>query len=142
MLRDGDWMPWPWTTASHQSDETYLEIRPHNGEAVASIPIEEGAAVWQGILPEGFLAFLPAKQAYAGGITLAMSRLVGQQHLEQARLFANSVQILAQTFNIPVPRYIVVVPYLNNLIWNGDFVLVIAAESISSVLSSGFIGRM
>ncbi len=124
LLRDGDWMPWPWSTGPHQAAENSLVIHPHGAEAVASVPLENGMAVWQGTLPEGLLVFLPDKQVESGRITLAMSGLASRQHLEQARLFANAATTLAQLFETPLPHYVVVLPYLNKVIWSGDFVLV------------------
>jgi hypothetical protein len=124
LLRDGDWIPWPWSTGPHQAAVNYLVIRPQGAEAAASVPLENGAAVWQGLLPEGLLVFLPGQQVETGDITLAMSRLVGRQHLEQARLFASAARRLAQLFEIPTPRYVIVLPYLNKVIWSGDLVLI------------------
>jgi hypothetical protein len=124
LLRDGDWMPWPWSTGPHQAAENSLVIRPHGAEVVASVPLENGMVVWQGTLPEGLLVFLPGKQEDTGSITLAMSGLASRQHLEQARLFANAVSTLARLFDTPLPRYVVVLPYLNKVIWSGDLVLV------------------
>jgi hypothetical protein len=124
LLREGDWMPWPWSTGPHQAAENSLVIRPHGAAVVASVPLENGTALWQGTLPEGLLVFLPGKQEDTGSITLAMSGLTGRQHLEQARLYANAAGTLARLFDTPLPRYVVVLPYLNKVIWSGDLVLV------------------
>jgi hypothetical protein len=125
LLRDGDWMPWPWSTLPHQALENHLEIRPQGAAAAAAIPLVNGAANLEGSLPEGLLVFLPGKQvAAAGGIILAMSPLVGRQHREQARLFSAAASTLADLFDTPPPRYAIVVPYLSKLIWSGDLLLV------------------
>jgi hypothetical protein len=124
LLRDGDWMPWPWSSAPHQARENHLTIRAQGGEVVASAPIQNDQAVWQGALPEGLVVFLPAKKIQAGNMTLAASPLVGQQHLQQAGLFAEAAARLASLFNAPVPRYVVVVPYLSELVWSGELLLV------------------
>jgi hypothetical protein len=124
LLRDGDWMPWPWSSAPHQARENHLTMRAQGGEAVASVPIQNGQAVWQGPLPQGLLAFLPAKKIEVGNMTLAASPLASQQHLQQAGLFAEAATRLASLFNAPLPRYVVVVPYLSELVWSGDLLLV------------------
>ncbi len=66
LLRDGDWMPWPWTSTPHQAGQNSLTIRPVGGEAVAARPIQEGAVTWKGDLPKGLVAFLPSKQISPG----------------------------------------------------------------------------
>jgi hypothetical protein len=124
LLRDGDWMPWPWSTTPHQARDNHLTIRPKGGEVVASIPMQNGQAVWEGLLPDGLLVFSPAKKIEVGEMTIATSPLVGQQHLEQAGLFAEAVAKLASLFNTPAPGYVMVVPYLNELVWSGDLLLV------------------
>ena len=124
LLRDGDWMPWVWTTGPHLAGENYLEILPQGAPAAASTPLKGGAAVWQGTLPEGLLVFLPGKQLQAGYSTLVMSRLVGTQHQAQARRYANAAQLVAEQFDIPAPRNVIVLPYLNKLVWSGDLLLI------------------
>lgn len=124
LLRDGDWMPWIWTTSPHLAAENTLEIHPRGGRAVASTPLQDGAAVWQGSIPEGLLVFLPGKQISAGYSTLVISRLAGTQHQAQARRYASAAQVVAEQFEIPAPRYVVVLPYLNKLVWSGDLLLI------------------
>lgn len=123
LLRDGDWMPWPWVTGPHQGEENSLVIRPRGGEAVASTPMQEEMASWEGLLPQGLLAFLPGKQIQVGDLWLAASPLVGEQHLQQAHLFATSAAQLAYLFEAQPPRYVIVAPYLSEVIWNGDLLL-------------------
>lgn len=124
ILRDGDWMPWPWTTQPHQARDNYLEIRPQGAEAAASIPLVDGAAVWTGEIPEGLLVFLPGKKFGAGGTTLAISPLAGRQHMERAGLYAGAAAKLADLFNVEPPEFVVVLPYLSKLIWSGDLLLI------------------
>lgn len=124
LLRDGDWKPWPWTTQPHQADENYLAVRAQGGEAVASVPMEDGAAVWEGRLPDGLLAFLPDRQTTVAGMTVAVSPLAGTLHQEQAKLFAEAAGQVAALFAALPPRYVVVAPYLSNLVWSGELLLV------------------
>ena len=124
LLRDGDWMPWPWSTLPHQARQNYLEIRPSGAEAAASVALVNGAAVWQGIIPKDLVVFLPGKQVNSGGATLALSPLTGRQHLGRAALFSTAAAELAGLFGIEQPRTVVVVPYLNQLSWSGDLLLI------------------
>ncbi len=124
LLRDGDWMPWPWSTLPHQAGQNYLEIRPRGGEAAASMALQDGAAIWQGRLPEALLVFLPGKQVRAGGTALVISPLASRQHLERARLFAATAGTLARLFDTAAPQNVVIVPYLNKMIWSGDLLLI------------------
>ena len=85
LLRDGDWMPWPWSSMPHQAGQNSLTIRPVGGEAAAAHPIQDGAVTWEGMLPKGLVAFLPAKQMTSGATTLAVSPLAGSQHIARAQ---------------------------------------------------------
>ena len=124
LLRDGDWMPWPWTTQPHQARKNYLEIRPTGGDAVASVPITDGVALWTGYIPEALMVFLPGERIKMNEMTLALSPLLGNQHKQQAILFANAARAAATLFEIPPPRYAIVLPYLSRLIWSGDLLLI------------------
>ncbi|MEJ2353008.1 MAG: hypothetical protein P8Y03_24740 [Anaerolineales bacterium] len=124
VLRDGDWMPWPWTSTPHQAGQNSLTIRPVGGEAVAARPLQEGAVTWEGILPKGLVAFLPAKQIRLDATTLAVSPLAGSQHTARARLITMAADKLAAQLGEQPPRYVVVAPYLSELVWNGDLLLI------------------
>jgi len=124
LLRDGDWMPWPWSTTSHQAGQNSLVIRPKGGDAVASVPMQDGVATWEGPLPEGLLVFLPGQRSQVDGMTLAASPRLGSQHMQQAAIFAAAAQQLASLFDESLPRYVVVTPYLPNLVWSSDLLLV------------------
>jgi hypothetical protein len=124
LLRDGDWMPWPWSTLPHQARQNYLEIRPSGADAAASVPIQDGAAIWQGTVPHDLLVFLPGKQVFAGGAALALSPLVGSQHLGRASLFSAAATEVARLFGVEPPRTVVIIPYLNRLSWSGDLLLI------------------
>jgi hypothetical protein len=124
LLRDGDWMPWPWTSTPHQASQNSLTIRPVGGEAVAARPIQDGAVTWKGDLPKGLVAFLPSKQITLGETTLAVSPLAGSQHTARAQLLTAAADKLAARLGEQLPRYVVVAPYLNELVWNGDLLLI------------------
>jgi len=124
LLRDGDWMPWPWSTTSHQAGQNSLVIRPQGGNAVASVPMQDGVATWEGPLPEGLLVFLPSQRSQVDGMTLAASHRVGSQHMRQAAMFAAAAQQMTSLFDESLPGYVVVTPYLPNLVWSGDLLLV------------------
>ena len=124
LLRDGDWMPWPWTSTPHQAGQNSLTIRPVGGEAVAARPLQEGAVTWEGSLPKGLVAFLPAKQIKLGTTTLAVSPLAGSQHTARAQLLIAAAGKLATRLGEQPPRYVVVAPYLNELVLNGDLLLI------------------
>jgi hypothetical protein len=124
LLRDGDWMPWPWTKLPHQAAENHLEIRSRGGHTVAALPLVNGAAIFEGTIPEGLVVFLPKSQAELGEMTLAMSPLAGRQHQTQAYLFASAAGTIAQLFEATPPRYVVVLPYLSNLVWSGELLLI------------------
>lgn len=124
LLRDGDWMPWPWTSTLHQAGQNSLTIRPVGGKAVAARPIQDGAVTWKGDLPKGLVAFLPSKQIALGDSTLAVSPLAGSQHTARARLLTAATEKLAAQLGEQPPRYVVVAPYLSELVWNGDLLLI------------------
>jgi hypothetical protein len=124
LLRDGDWMPWPWTTGPHQADENWLAIRPTGGEAAASVPMRDGAATWEGQIPKGLLVFLPGKQMQVHMIHIDASRLVGVQQMQQANLFASAADRFSLLTLEPAPRYVVVTPYLSDLVWSGELLLI------------------
>ena len=124
LLRDGDWMPWPWSTGPHQARQNTLELRPQSAEAVAAMPIQNGAVSWEGPLPKALLVFLPGRRIETGAATLAASPSLAPRRLEQARLFALAAERLAAVFQTPPPRYVVVTPYLYDLLWSGDLLLV------------------
>ena len=124
LLRDGDWMPWPWVSLPHQARQNYIEIRPSGAEAAASVALVNGAAVWQGLIPRDLLVFLPGRQINADGVTLALSPLAGGQHLGRAALFSRAATELARLFGVEPPQTVVTVPYLNKLSWSGDLLLV------------------
>ncbi len=124
LLREGDWMPWPWTSTPHQAGQNSLTVRPVGGEAVAARPLQEGAVTWEGSLPKGLVAFLPAKQIKFGTTTLAVSPLAGSQHIARAQLLTAAAEKLAARLGEQPPRYVVVAPYLSELVWNGDLLLI------------------
>ena len=124
LLRDGDWMPWPWNSTPHQASENSLTIRPVGGEAVAAHPLQEDAVTWEGDLPKGLVAFLPSKQITLDRATLAVTHRAGSQHTARARLFeAQAGKLTALLDELP-PRYIAVAPYLSELVWSGDLLLI------------------
>ncbi len=124
LLRDGDWMPWPWSTAPHQAGQNSLTIRPTGGEAVAAQPIQDGAAVWNGALPQGLVSFLPAKKTPLGTASLSVSPLAGSQHTARAGSFAAAAGQLAGVLGEQPPRNVVVTPYLSDLVWNDGLLLI------------------
>jgi hypothetical protein len=124
LLRDGDWMPWPWTSTPHQASQNSLTIRPVGGKAIAARPLQEGAVTWEGSLPKGLVAFLPARQIKLDTTTLAVSPLAGSQHTARARLFEAQAGKLTTVVGEQPPGYIVVAPYLNELVWSGDLLLI------------------
>ncbi len=124
LLRDGDWRPWPWSSAPHQAVQNRLTLRPTGGEAAASIPIQDGAVTWEGPLPQGLLAFLPEKRSSVGGSTVAVAPLAGSQHTARASLIAEAAGKIAARLGEQPPRYVVVAPYLSELVWSGDLLLI------------------
>jgi hypothetical protein len=124
LLRDGDWTPWPWTSTPHQAGQNSLTIRPVGGEAVAARPIQDGTVTWKGDLPKGLVAFLPSKQIALDDSTLAVSPLAGSQHTARARLLTAAAEKVAARLGEQPPRYVVVAPYLTELVWNGDLLLI------------------
>jgi hypothetical protein len=124
LLRDGDWKPWPWTTDRHQAQESRLTIRARGGEAVGSAQVQDGEAVWEGALPDGLMAFLPGKRVESRGMILAASPYTKRMHLQQAALFGAEADQIAALFDAPAPRYVVVAPYLSEVVWSGDLLLV------------------
>jgi hypothetical protein len=124
LLRDGDWMPWPWTSRPHQASQNSLTIRPVGGEVAAAHPLRDGAVTWEGALPKGLMAFLPTKPISSGSTTLAVSPSAGSQHTARARLFAAGAGKVAALVGEQPPRYAVVAPYLSELVWSGDLLLI------------------
>ncbi len=128
LLRDGDWMPWPWTTSSHQADDNQVTLRlAGRGEMLAADdgliegdPSSGETISYQGTLPEALAVVLPKKPVKG----IASTSMVSSNHLEHARLFARTTEQLAALLDTPAPKTIVVTPYLSDLVWSGDLLLV------------------
>jgi hypothetical protein len=128
LLRDGDWMPWPWTSLPHHAEQSSLVIHPAGGDPAApgegSSPLQAGQVAYQEPLPEALLAFLPDRQVSLDGTTLSFSPLVGDQQIQQGRLFAEAAAQLSALTGEPALRQIVIAPYLSRLVWSNDLLLV------------------
>lgn len=128
LLRDGDWMPWPWTSLPHQAKKSSLVIRSTGGDSAvpgeASSALQEGQVAYQEPLPEALLAFLPGRQVSLDGTALSFSPLVGNQQIQQGRLFTEAAAQLSALSGEPSLRQVVIAPYLSRLVWSDGVLLV------------------
>jgi hypothetical protein len=128
LLREGDWYPWPWTTGPHQAGRSRVTLQVTDERALASAPLHDGTATWEGLLPPALLAIPPADEYALDGITLhvgGLPILAGPRLLERLETFAPAVLTLTRALGEAVtPTHIVAAPYLTDFVWSGDLVLV------------------
>lgn len=129
LFRDGDWYPWPWGDGPrpHQAGENHVTVRVSGAEALAPSPLHDGVVVWEGELPAVFLVLPPQGSKSVDGRTLHFGPLGGQENVLVTRLeqIARLVPRVAEALGADsAPTHIVALPYLNELVWSGDLLLV------------------
>lgn len=128
LLREGDWYPWPWTTGPHQAGQNRVTLQVTDERALASAPLRDGTATWEGLLPPALLVIPPADEYALDGITLhvgSLPILAGPRLLERLKTFAPAALTLARALDeAGAPAHIVAAPYLTDFVWSGDLLLV------------------
>ncbi|MDQ4075334.1 MAG: hypothetical protein M3220_03715, partial [Chloroflexota bacterium] len=129
LFRDGDWYPWPWGNgpSPQQATENHLTVRVSDERTLASVPLDDGLAVWDGELPAVLLVLPPSGTKTLDGRTIHFGMLGGTDNVFVRRLeqMAELLPQLSEAVGVqPVPTHIVALPYLHDIVWSGDLLLV------------------
>ncbi|MES0360490.1 MAG: hypothetical protein ABUK20_06205 [Anaerolineales bacterium] len=124
LLRDGDWYPWPWIAGPRQAQVNQVTIYSDAENALSSVPMESGEASWEGEMPAVFLVFHPPGNEALGEGKIFFGSLSGSQQVEKSRLFAAAMSDLSPILGIKPAKNVVALPYLGNIIWTEDLLLV------------------
>ena len=124
LLRDGDWYPYPWVTGAQQPGRSHVTLRlaPASDNALPSL--QNGAVTYAGPLPPALLVLPPGRIQVVGETSYYFGNLAGTRLMERTFQAASAAQKLAGLLGEPAPRQVVSLPYLNELIWSGDLLLV------------------
>ena len=124
LLRDGDWYPWPWIAGPRQALINQITISSEAENVLSSVPLESGEATWEGAMPPVFLVFYPPGNEAVGEGKIYYGSLSGSQQVEKSRLFAAAMRDLSPILGIKPAKNVVALPYLGNIIWTEDLLLV------------------
>ena len=123
LLRDGDWMPWPWVTTPHQALAGRVSITLNGAQAIAPAPLQDGEVVLDAPLPEALLVYHDAAPAKAGNMKIIATPRLNAPAMQQVYLFVAAVQQASEMLGETPPGTLVVLPYLDRIIWAGDLLL-------------------
>ncbi|MEJ2710211.1 MAG: ABC transporter permease [Anaerolineales bacterium] len=123
LMRDGDWYPWPWISGPRQAQTSRVVLRTTAENALATVPVQDGQAVWTGTLPAALLVFVPSRQQIVEQSTLYAPRMVDSIVLEHAQIFAVAAKRLFPVLGEPIPTQVVLLPYIGDVIWGGDMLV-------------------
>jgi|GEM_PF-1906858 len=123
LLRDGDWYPWPWISGTRQAQTSRVVLRTAAENALASVPMQDGQAVWTGPLPAALLVFLPNRQQTVEHSTIYAPRMVDSTVLDHAKIFTAAANRLFPVLGEPIPTQVVLLPYIGDVIWGGDLLI-------------------
>jgi hypothetical protein len=123
LLRDGDWYPWPWISGPRQAQTSRVVLRTTAENALATVPVQDGQALWTGPLPAALLVFAPSRQQTVEQSTLYVPRMVDSLVLAHAQIFAAAARRLFPVLGEPVPTQVVLSPYIGDVIWGGDMLV-------------------
>ncbi len=137
LLRDGDWMPWPWVTSPHQALVGMVSIALNGAQAIAPAPLRDGEVVLDAPLPEALLVYHDAAPAEAGNMQIIATPRLNAPAMQQVYLFVSAVQQASEMLGETPPGRLVMLPYLDRIIWAGDLLLLPdgSGKHISSHLS-------
>jgi hypothetical protein len=128
LLREGDWYPWPWSTAQRQAERNRVTLQVSNERALAPAALNDGIVNWEGKLPPALLVIPPADEYTVDDVTLHIGHLpilAGPRLLERLRSFAPAALTVARALGEGEPvAHIVAFPYLTEFVWSGDLLLV------------------
>ena len=123
LLRDGDWMPWPWVTTPHQAPVGRVSIALNGAQALAPAPLQDGQVVLDAPLPEALLVYHDAAPAEAGNMQIIATPRLSAPAVQQVNRFVSAVQQASEMLGETPPGTLVVLPYLDRIIWAGDLLL-------------------
>jgi hypothetical protein len=123
LLRDGDWMPWPWVTTPHQALVGRVSIALNGARAIAPAPLRDGEVALEAPLPEALLVYHDAAPAAAGNMRIIATPWLNAPARQQVYLFVSAVQQASEMLGETPPGTLVVLPYLDRIIWAGDLLL-------------------
>ncbi len=123
LLRDGDWMPWPWVTTPHQALVGRVSIALNGAQAIAPAALRDGEVVLDAPLPEALLVYHDAAPAEAGNMKIIATPRLNALAMQQVYLFVSAVQQAGEILGETPPGTLVVLPYLDRIIWAGDLLL-------------------
>lgn len=137
LLRDGDWMPWPWVTTPHQALVGQVSITLSGAQALGPAPLQDGEVVLKSPLPEALLVYHDTAPFEAIGMQIIASPRLSVPAMEQVYLFAATARQASEMLGELLPQKLVVLPYLDRIIWVGDLLLLPdgSGKYISSHLS-------
>ncbi len=123
LMRDGDWMPWPWVTTPHQALVGRVSIALNGAQAIAPATLRDGEVVLDAPLPEALLVYNDAAPAKAGNMKIIATARLNAPAMQQVHLFVSAVQQASEMLGETPPGTLVVLPYLDRIIWAGDLLL-------------------
>jgi hypothetical protein len=123
LLRDGDWYPWPWIAEPRQAQVNQVTISSEAENVLSTVPLESGEGFWEGEMPPVFLVFHPPGYEPLGEGKIYHGTLSGSQQVEKSRLFAAAMRDLSPILGIKPAKNVVALPYLGNIIWTEDMLL-------------------
>jgi hypothetical protein len=136
LLRDGDWYPWPWSTQAYHTRQSSVTLHTASPRALTSPPLQNGTITWNDALPPALLVLPPNHTQIVSGSTLYGGPLGGQQLVNTLQRLPPALQTLTRVLgNQAPPRQLIALPYLNDLVWSGDQLLVPDGSGFTSTWS-------
>jgi hypothetical protein len=124
LLRDGDWYPWPWTVPPRQAAHAHVTLHSSEARTLATAPLRDGTATWDGSLPPALLVLPPAQEEHMAGVTLAAGRLTTARTWTALRADATILdRVWSRLDPTPPPTHIIALPYLPESLWVGHLLL-------------------
>lgn len=123
LLRDGDWYPWPWISGPRQAQTSRVVLHTTAENALATVPVQDGQAVWTGPLPAALMVFVPNRQQTVEHSTIYAPRMVDSTVLDHAKIFTAAANQLFPVLGEPIPTQVVLLPYIGEVIWGDDLLV-------------------